>query len=52
MLRMLALVGVTFKRQFDMESYRKFFEAAGYEKVDYDMIDGRMPCAVAVITKQ
>ena len=51
-LRMLALVGVTFKRQFDMESYRKFFEAAGYEKVDYDMIDGRMPCAVAVITKQ
>lgn len=51
-VRLLALAGVDFKRQFDFDSYKRFFEAAGYQNVDYSVIDGRMPCAVAVITKQ
>lgn len=51
-VRLLEAAGAAFKRQFDIDSYRKFFENAGYEKVEYDIVDGRMPCAVAIITKQ
>lgn len=51
-VRLLETAGADFKRQFDMDSYKKFFEDAGYQNVDYDVIPGRMPCAVAVITKQ
>lgn len=49
---LLELAGANFKRQFDMDSYRKFFQDAGYENVEYYIVDGRMPCALAVITKQ
>lgn len=51
-VQLLTLAGANFKRQFDMDSYRKFFEDAGYENVTYDIVSGRMPCAVAIITKQ
>ena len=51
-VRLLELAGASFKRQFDMGSYRKFFEDAGYKNVEYDIVQGRMPCAVAIITKQ
>ena len=51
-VRLLEMAGVTFKRQYDLQSYRKFFSDAGYENVSYFVVDGRMPCAVAVITKQ
>lgn len=50
-VRLFEAAGVNFKRQFDMESYQKFFKDAGYRNVEYDVIDGRMPCAVAIITK-
>lgn len=50
-VRLLSLAGAHFKRQFDMASYRNFFEDAGYENVTYDIVSGRMPCAVAVIKK-
>lgn len=51
-VQLLALAGANFKRQFDMDSYRKFFADAGYENVTYDIVSGRMPCAIAVITKR
>lgn len=43
--------GADFKRQFTFESYQQFFAAAGYTDVKYTMIEGRVPCAVAVIRK-
>ncbi len=46
------LAGADFKRQFDFNSYRKFFEDAGYRDARYEIVYGRMPCAVAIITKQ
>ncbi len=49
-VRLLELAGVNFKRQFDLISYKKFFEDAGFQNVDYIVVDGRMPCAVAIIT--
>jgi len=51
-VRLLEFAGVNFRRQFDIHSYKKFFEDAGYKHTDYFIIQGRMPCAVAVITKQ
>ena len=30
---------------------KKFFEEKGYAGVRYHVVDGRMPCAIAVITK-
>lgn len=51
-LLLLEAVGLKFKRQFDIFSYKRFFEKAGYQNVTYHVVWGRMPCAVAVITKQ
>ena len=51
-VRLLELAGANFKRQFTMDSYKIFFEEAGYRDVACFIVDGRMPCAVAVITKQ
>ena len=51
-VRLLTFAGADFKRQFDIHSYKKFFEDAGYTHVTYSIVTGRMPCAVAIITKQ
>lgn len=44
--------GADFKRQFTVESYRQFFLDAGYEDVQITLAEGRIPCAVAVMTKE
>lgn len=44
--------GADFKRQFTVESYRQFFIEAGYADVRVTPVDGRIPCAVAVIKKE
>ena len=49
--KVFELFGADFKRQFDMNSYRKFFEQNGYLDVDYTVVEGKMPCCIAVITK-
>lgn len=51
-VKLLSLAGADFKRQFDMDSYRKFFADAGYEDITYDIVSGRMPCAIAIIIKK
>ena len=51
-VRLLELIGADFKRQFDLESYKKFFEDMGYSDVTYTVVDGRMPCAIAVVEKE
>lgn len=50
-VKFITLLGADFKRQFDLDSYKKFFEDKGYSDVEYYVVDGRMPCAIAVITK-
>ena len=42
-------MGANFKRQFDIDSYKKFFADRGYENARFIVAEGRMPCAVAVI---
>ena len=44
--------GADFKRQFTVESYKQFFLDAGYDDVKISLADGRIPCAVAVMTKK
>ena len=44
-------LGADFKKQFDLESYETFFNEMGYDNVEYHVVDGRMPCAIAVIRK-
>ncbi|MBR6954476.1 MAG: class I SAM-dependent methyltransferase [Clostridia bacterium] len=44
--------GADFKRQFTLDSYRQFFLDAGYSDVRITLAEGRIPCAVAVMTKK
>ena len=44
--------GADFKRQFTVESYRQFFLDAGYPDVEIILAEGRIPCAVAVMTRK
>jgi len=51
-IKALEKFGAGFKRQFNFETYRKFFEDAGYTDAEYTVVKGKMPCAIAVITKK
>lgn len=47
---LLNKLGANFKRWFDEDSYRRFFESMGMTDVQYILVDGKMPCDIAVIT--
>ena len=51
-VKFVELLGADFKKQFDLESYKSFFEDMGYKNVEYRVVDGRMPCAIAVIQRK
>ena len=44
--------GAGFKRQFTLDSYRQYFEQLGYDDVEINYFDGRVPCAVAVLKRK
>ena len=50
-VKFVEFLGADFKKQFDLESYKSFFAEMGYDNVEYHVVDGRMPCAIAVIRK-
>ena len=43
--------GADFKREFTLDSYKKFFADAGYTDASYTLCEGRIPCAVAALKK-
>jgi len=49
--RLLEMLGVQFKRQFSPESYKEFFEKMGYNEVSFSLVEGKMPCCIAIIKK-
>ena len=51
-VKFIKALGASFKRQLDLDSYKLFFTDKGYQNVKYYVVDGRMPCAVAVITRK
>ena len=50
-VKFVEFLGADFKKQFDLESYKSFFKEMGYDNVEYHVVDGRMPCAIAVMKK-
>lgn len=48
-VKFIELLGANFKRQFNFDSYKQFFADMGYSDVTYEVVDGRMPCALAII---
>lgn len=48
---LLEKLGVQFKHQFDEQSYRQFFRDIGFPDAEFQVVTGKMPCAIAVITK-
>lgn len=49
--KVFELAGVRFTKEFDMDSYRQFFAECGYGDAEFDLVEGRVPCAIAIITK-
>ena len=47
--KILSVMGVNFKRQFSLDSYKAFITAHGITQVEYSIVEGRMPCAFAII---
>lgn len=52
LVRIFKKLGADFKQQFNFETYQEFFKKSGYPEAEYILIDGKMPCAIAVITKE
>ena len=50
-VKFIEKLGANFNRQFDLESYKKFFADMGVTGVEYFVVEGRMPCAIAVMGK-
>ena len=51
LVKLFEKAGAHFKRQFDLNTYKQFFANAGFRDVVYHVVEGKMPCAVAVIRK-
>lgn len=51
-VRVIEKAGAGFKCQFTYETYKQFYDKAGYTNIKYTLVEGKMPCAIAVITKQ
>ena len=49
---LLEKLGVQFKREFDFRSYQQFFRDIGFPNAEFHVVEGRMPCAIAVLTKE
>jgi len=51
-VKMVEKAGADFKRQFTYETYRRFWEENGFKGTEFTLIEGRIPCAVAMWIKE
>ena len=49
---MIGKAGADFKREFTLDTYRQFFADAGYAGACYELCEGKIPCAIAVLNKK
>lgn len=49
--KLIDKAGANIKQPFTYSTYKAFILRAGYKDVKFAFIDGRLPCAIAVITK-
>lgn len=52
LVRLIKKLGADFKQQYNFVTYQEFFKNSGYPDAEYILIDGKMPCAIAIITKE
>jgi len=52
LVRIFKKLGANFKQQFNFATYQNFFKEAGYPDAEYILVNGKMPCAIAIITKK
>lgn len=50
--KILGKTGTIFKQLFNYRTYQEFFKNMGYKNIEFYLIEGKMPCAIAVITKE
>ena len=50
LIKLFDFAGAHFTKQFDRRSYEEFFTKGGYN-VSFDVVEGKMPCAIAIIKK-
>ena len=50
-VKCLEKLGADFKKEFNFETYKQFFAKSGLEDIEYKLIRGKLPCAIAVIRK-
>lgn len=48
-VKLLEKIGANFSNRFDEASYKRFFEEMGYDDVAFEIVRGRMSCAIAVV---
>ena len=51
LIRLINHLTKTFLYQFNEQSYKNFFKKLGYSQIDFEVINGRTACCIAVITK-
>lgn len=51
LIRLINHFAKTFLYQFNEQSYKNFFKKLGYSQIDFEVINGRTACCIAVITK-
>ena len=49
---LIGKAGADFQQEFTPDTYRQFFEDAGYPDASYMLCEGVIPCAVAVLKKR
>lgn len=50
-VRILEKFGAGFKCQFDYSSYKEFYIDVKSANIEFKIVEGKMPCAIAIITK-
>lgn len=48
--KLLSMLGVDFKRQFSLDSYKEFFVKHNVDVKEFRIVEGRMPCTFAIIS--
>lgn len=51
LVSVLKKAGAGFEREFDLDSYKRFFADGGYDTVEYHPVYGTVPCVVAILHK-
>jgi len=52
LVRIFKKLGANFKQQYNFSTYQEFFKKAGFPGAEYILVDGKMPCAIAILTKE